>query len=76
MSFGDLQRTVGQNIREIRQNRFLSQEQFAEQLGVHRTYLGGVERGERNLTLQTVERIAAQLGVAPQDLLKPSPPEQ
>jgi transcriptional regulator with XRE-family HTH domain len=47
----------------------VSQERFAQQLGVHRTYLGGLERGERNLTLKSVERLAAALGVDPLDLL-------
>jgi transcriptional regulator with XRE-family HTH domain len=48
---GDLQRAVGQNLRAYRQAKGLSQEAFAEVLGVHRTYMGGIERGERNLTL-------------------------
>lgn len=38
-------------------------------LGVHRTYMGGVERGERNLTLRSVERMAARIGVDPLSLL-------
>lgn len=49
--------------------RGLSQEQFADLLGVHRTYMGGVERGERNLTLRSVERLAEHLGVEPIVLL-------
>jgi transcriptional regulator with XRE-family HTH domain len=60
---GDLQRAVGRSLREHREGRGLSQEAFAEELGVHRTYMGGVERGERNLTLRSVERLAARLGV-------------
>lgn len=60
---GDLQRTVGRNLREYRQAKGLSQEAFADVLGVHRTYMGAVERGERNLTLRSVERIAARLQV-------------
>ncbi|MDT9591582.1 helix-turn-helix transcriptional regulator [Nocardioides zeae] len=66
---GELQRTVGRNLRAYREARGLSQEAFAERLGVHRTYMGSVERGERNLTLQTVERLAFQLSVQPHDLL-------
>ena len=42
---------------------------FAEVLGVHRTYMGGVERGERNLTLKSVERMAEKLGMEARDLL-------
>jgi transcriptional regulator with XRE-family HTH domain len=66
---GALQRTLGQNVRRIRLDRGLSQEELADELGVHRTYLGGVERGERNLTLQSVERLAAGLGLDPLTLL-------
>lgn len=66
---GDLQRAVGRNLRAYRQERGLSQEAFAEVVGVHRTYMGGLERGERNLTLRSVEKIAARISVAPLDLL-------
>jgi transcriptional regulator with XRE-family HTH domain len=66
---GALQRTLGQNVRRIRLDRGLSQEELADELGVHRTYMGGVERGERNLTLQSVERLAAGLGLDPLTLL-------
>lgn len=69
MAEGDLQRTVGLNLRAIREARGLSQEAFADVLEVHRTYMGGVERGERNLTLKSVERIAAKVDVDPLDLL-------
>ncbi len=66
---GELQAAVGRRVRECREARGLSQEDFADLLGVHRTYMGGVERGERNLTLRTVERIAARMGVDPLELL-------
>nr|WP_243896450.1 helix-turn-helix transcriptional regulator [Actinomyces bowdenii] len=68
---GDLQRTVGANLRAYRKERGLSQEAFAEVIGVHRTYMGGVERGERNLTLKSVEKIAEQLGIEALELLLP-----
>jgi transcriptional regulator with XRE-family HTH domain len=68
---GDLQRTIGQNLRAYRLAHGLSQEAFAEILGVHRTYMGSVERGERNLTLRSVERIAARIDEEPLKLLRP-----
>jgi transcriptional regulator with XRE-family HTH domain len=69
---GDLQRNVGRNLRAYRLARGMSQETFAEVLGVHRTYMGSVERGERNLTLQSVERLAAQIDEEPLTLLRPT----
>jgi transcriptional regulator with XRE-family HTH domain len=60
---GELQRAIGRNLKEYRLTRGLSQESFAEVLGVHRTYMGGLERGEHNLTLRSVERIAGRLNV-------------
>jgi len=69
---GDLQRLVGRNLRAYREERGLSQEAFAEVVGVHRTYMGAVERGERNLTLRSVERIAERIGVEALNLLEPS----
>jgi transcriptional regulator with XRE-family HTH domain len=67
---GDLQRTVGRNLRHYREQRGLSQEAFAAELGVHRTYMGGLERGERNITLRSLERIAKRLKLDPLELLR------
>lgn len=67
---GDLQRAIGRNIRRYRHERGLGQEAFAELVGVHRTFMGGLERGQRNLTLCSVERIAAVLEVDPLELLR------
>jgi transcriptional regulator with XRE-family HTH domain len=69
---GDLQRIVGRNLRARRQAMKLSQEDFADAIGVHRTYLGDVERGERNISLQRLERIAVQLKVEARSLLDES----
>ncbi|MCW2554623.1 MAG: putative transcriptional regulator [Mycobacterium sp.] len=66
---GQLQQIVGRNLRRHRTEQGYSQEAFADRMGVHRTYFSSVERGERNLTLQTLEKIAAFLGVDPRDLL-------
>lgn len=68
---GELQARVGGNLRTYRLARGMSQEAFADHLEVHRTYMGGVERGERNLTLKSLERIAGRLGVDPLELLVP-----
>jgi transcriptional regulator with XRE-family HTH domain len=69
---GDLQRAVGRSLRTYREGKGLSQEAFADELGVHRTYMGAIERGERNLTLMTLERIAHRIGLDPLSLLQPS----
>ncbi len=69
---GDLQRQLGRGLRAHRKARGLSQEEFADVAGVHRTFIGGLERGERNVTLQTVERLADRLHVDPMDLLSGS----
>ncbi len=67
---GDLQRTIGVQLRAHRARLGISQEKLAEQLGYHRNYIGGIERGERNLTLKTFETLAQRLGVDPLDLLR------
>jgi transcriptional regulator with XRE-family HTH domain len=66
---GDLQHIVGANLRRLRRQMGHSQESFGEHVGWHRTFVGAVERGERNLTLRTVERLAQQLCVHPLALL-------
>jgi transcriptional regulator with XRE-family HTH domain len=60
---------VAKNIKKYRIVRKLTQEQLAELSGLHRTYIGSVERSERNLSLENLERIAKALKVAPKDLL-------
>lgn len=67
---GELQRRLGRHLQEHRLRLGLSQEGFAERLAMHRTYIGSIERGERNLTLRSVERLAAELGLDPLDLLR------
>jgi transcriptional regulator with XRE-family HTH domain len=67
---GDLQRALGRNLRSFREAEELSQEAFSERLGFHRTYWAGIERGERNLTLRSIEKIAAKLGIEPLLLLE------
>lgn len=56
-------------MRRMRQERQLSQEALAELVGIHRNYLGGIERQERNVGLDNIARIARALGVSPSRLL-------
>ncbi|HKI36364.1 MAG TPA: helix-turn-helix transcriptional regulator [Gemmataceae bacterium] len=58
----------GERVRALRVRTGLSQEALAAQAGIHRTYMGGVERGERNISLRNIVRLAAALGVHPRDL--------
>lgn len=62
---------LGKKIRELRQAKGLSQESFADEAGLDRTYMGGVERGERNLATLNLIRIAAALNVDVGELFPP-----
>jgi transcriptional regulator with XRE-family HTH domain len=62
---GELQRLVGGNVRARRELVGETQEVFARSLPFHYTYLGSIERGERNLSLRSVERLAELIGVEP-----------
>jgi len=57
-------------IRERRKSLGLSQDQFGHRAGLHRTYVGGVERGERNITMTSLCKIAGALHLEPHDLLR------
>ena len=58
----------GERVRALREQLGLSQEALAAEAGVHRTYMGGVERGERNICLRNIIRLAKALGVHPREL--------
>jgi transcriptional regulator with XRE-family HTH domain len=65
-----LRKNFAANLRREREARGLSQESLAHEAGLHRTYVGSVERGERNISLDNVERLAHALGVEPADLMR------
>jgi transcriptional regulator with XRE-family HTH domain len=60
----------GANIRARREALGISQEELAARTGLHRTYIGSVERGERNISLHNILRVASALGCLASDLLK------
>ncbi|MGX9718827.1 helix-turn-helix domain-containing protein [Stenotrophomonas acidaminiphila] len=61
----------GLRLAEVRRARGLSQERLALESGIARSYLGGVERGQRNIALLNIHRLAEALGVPPASLLEP-----
>jgi transcriptional regulator with XRE-family HTH domain len=61
---------LGNNIRQRRTQLGLSQEQLAEKANLHRTYIGAVERGERNISLDNILAIAQALGISGSELLE------
>ncbi len=66
----NLKLKFGETIKGFRQKASLSQEQLADLASLHRTYIGSVERGERNISLENIVQIARALDVKPSDLLK------
>ena len=66
----DISKKFGQKTREIRLRNKMSQAKLAEILGVHPTYISGIERGVRNMNLKNIERLAKALGVPIEDLMK------
>lgn len=66
----DPKKRFGTNLRKCRNNSGLSQEELAALCGLHRTYIGAVERGERNISLINIVNLARSLKVRPLDLLE------
>jgi DNA-binding XRE family transcriptional regulator len=66
----DIQKQLGATVKELRLKRKLTQDVFAERSGLHRAHVGEIERGESNVTLQTLKIIADTLGVRIADLVR------
>ena len=69
MSESDYRLIIANNIKKFRENKKLSQEVFADLVGFHRTYIGSIERCERNLTLSTLNTLANFMNLTIQELL-------
>lgn len=68
MKTGSIIDVFAQNVQKRRKALGLSQEQLAERAGLHRTYIGMIERSEKNITLRNIEKIAKALNVSIKDL--------
>ena len=66
----DIRKRLGRNLRDLRTAKGLSQEAFAFEAKIHRTYISDLERGARNPTITIVEKLAKALGVKPGKLLE------
>ncbi|MGH8227056.1 MAG: helix-turn-helix domain-containing protein [Steroidobacteraceae bacterium] len=69
-SQGPARETLARNLRRLRAEQGISQEQLADLAGLHRTYVSSVERAERNVSIDNIERLAKALKVATADLIK------
>jgi len=65
----DINKKVGKNIRNYREKKGLTQEGLAHEADLHRAYIGQIERGEKNIGVKNLEKIAQSLGIKPARLL-------
>ena len=66
----DIKSKLGRKIRETRVKEGYSQEELASRCGLHRTYISDIERGERNVSVENIEKIAKALKTEPDELLR------
>ncbi|MFN9945815.1 MAG: helix-turn-helix domain-containing protein [Phycisphaerae bacterium] len=66
----DVLTSFGRRVRELRKKSGLSQEAFADKCGLDRTYIGGIERGERNVALRNIDIIAQSLAISMSELMR------
>lgn len=66
----DIKKQLGQKIKELRLRAGYSQEELASKASLHRTYMSDIERGERNVSVENIKKIADALEVDPSELLK------
>jgi transcriptional regulator with XRE-family HTH domain len=69
---GPSRKILCENMRQLRKAAGLSQEDLADACGLHRTYIGSVERRERNISIDNIDKIAAALGTTASELLRPA----
>lgn len=69
MAAPDIKYQVGDRLRRLRERKGWSQEDLGFESGLHRNYIGGIERGERNVGIENIARLAKALGIRPRDLL-------
>ncbi|HWH22815.1 MAG TPA: helix-turn-helix transcriptional regulator [Allosphingosinicella sp.] len=65
----EIRKRLGKNVRRLRLEKGWSQEEYAFEAGIHRTYVSDIERGARNPTATVIEKLAKPLGIAPGRLL-------
>ena len=72
----DIRHRLGRNLRRLREARGWSQEAFAHEANLHRTYVSDIERGARNPTIVVVEKLAQAIGISASELLDDPPKDQ
>ncbi|MFJ9501560.1 helix-turn-helix domain-containing protein [Brevibacillus centrosporus] len=70
VTMSNLPKIVGERLRNIRKERGLSQEELAHLASLHSTYIGQLERGEKNATLESLEKVVGALGVSLEELFR------